>query len=99
MWPLISFIGTLHFRHVICTPASHRRPDPRICDTLATERLQINMPDDNRIEKKILLRATRSRVWRAIANAEEFGVWFGVKLEGAFVEGAALRGKITYPGY
>jgi hypothetical protein len=38
-------------------------------------------------------------IWRAIANAEEFGAWFGVKLEGAFVEGAIILGRITYPGY
>ena len=53
----------------------------------------------DRIEKKVVLRAPRSRVWRAIANAEEFGEWFGVKLEGTFAEGATIRGKITYPGY
>jgi uncharacterized protein YndB with AHSA1/START domain len=57
------------------------------------------MTDKDRIEKKIILRAPRSRVWRAITNAEEFGTWFGVKLEGALVEGATVRGKITYPGY
>lgn len=57
------------------------------------------MTETDRIEKKIILRAPRSRVWRAITNAEEFGKWFGVKLEGKFVEGAAIRGKVTYPGY
>lgn len=57
------------------------------------------MADQSRIEKRVILRAPRSRVWRAITNAEEFGKWFGVKLEGAFIEGAAIRGKITYPGY
>jgi uncharacterized protein YndB with AHSA1/START domain len=57
------------------------------------------MTDTDRIEKKVVLRAPRSRVWRAIANAEEFGQWFGVKLEGAFAEGATIHGKITYPGY
>jgi uncharacterized protein YndB with AHSA1/START domain len=56
------------------------------------------MTDKDRIEKKVILRAPRSRVWRAITNAEEFGTWFGVNLEGAFVEGATVRGKITYPG-
>jgi uncharacterized protein YndB with AHSA1/START domain len=55
--------------------------------------------DTDRIEKKVVLRAPRSRVWRAIANAEEFGIWFLVKLEGAFKEGATIRGKIAYPGY
>ncbi len=55
--------------------------------------------ETDRIEKKVTLRATRSRVWRAITNADEFGTWFGVKIEGAFVEGATVRGKITHPGY
>mgnify|MGYP000237498904 CR=1 FL=1 len=53
----------------------------------------------DRIEKQILLRAPRARVWRAIANAQEFGTWFRVKLDGAFQEGATVRGHITYPGY
>jgi len=55
--------------------------------------------DTDRIEKKVLLRVPRSRVWRALTNADEFGTWFRVKLEGAFVEGAHVRGKVTYPGY
>jgi uncharacterized protein YndB with AHSA1/START domain len=53
----------------------------------------------DRIEKVVVLRAPRSRVWRAIANADEFGSWFRVKLEGAFIAGARVKGKITYPGY
>jgi uncharacterized protein YndB with AHSA1/START domain len=55
--------------------------------------------DTDRIEKKILLRAPRSRVWRALADAEEFGSWFGVKLEGAFAPGAQIQGRITLAGY
>jgi uncharacterized protein YndB with AHSA1/START domain len=38
-------------------------------------------------------------VWRAIANAEEFGAWFRVKLQGQFAAGATIRGQITHPGY
>lgn len=57
------------------------------------------MTSTDRIEKRIVLRAPRSRVWRALTNAEEFGAWFGVKLEGAFAEGAPIRGSITNPGY
>ena len=53
----------------------------------------------NRIEKRIELRAPRSRVWRAIADAQEFGTWFRVNLEGPFVEGQTIRGNITHPGY
>ena len=53
----------------------------------------------DRIEKKAVIRAPRSRVWRAISNAEEFGVWFLVKLDGPFVQGAPIKGQITHPGY
>ena len=53
----------------------------------------------DRIERRIVLRAPRSRVWRAIATPKEFGQWFRVNLEGSFVEGATTRGKITHPGY
>jgi uncharacterized protein YndB with AHSA1/START domain len=55
----------------------------------------------DRIEKRVALRAPRSRVWRAITDADEFGTWFGVKFRApaAFREGATIRGQITYPGY
>lgn len=49
----------------------------------------------DRIEKKILLRAPLGRVWRALTSTEEFGDWFGMKLEGKFVPGAAMRGVIV----
>ena len=47
------------------------------------------------IEKKILLRAPRSRVWRAISDPEQFGAWFGVKVEGPFTPGTALCGRLV----
>lgn len=53
----------------------------------------------DRIEKKIQLRASRSRVWRALTDAAEFGSWFGVKLESAFAPSARVQGQITHPGY
>jgi uncharacterized protein YndB with AHSA1/START domain len=54
----------------------------------------------DRIERKILLKASRARVWRALSNAEEFGGWFGVDFKGqAFVAGKSAKGRITYPGY
>jgi uncharacterized protein YndB with AHSA1/START domain len=53
----------------------------------------------DRIEKQIVLKATRARVWRALADSREFGAWFRVALEGEFAEGATIRGRITYPGY
>ncbi len=51
------------------------------------------------IEKSILLAAPRSRVWRAITDAEELGTWFRVKLQSAFVAGEAVLGQHTFPGY
>lgn len=54
----------------------------------------------DRIERKILLKASRARVWQALSNAEEFGRWFGVKLTGeTFAPGSHVTGHITYPGY
>ena len=50
------------------------------------------MADTDRIEKKVTLRAPVSRVWRAIADTQQFGRWFGVKLEGPFVAGQTIRG-------
>ena len=49
----------------------------------------------DRIEKRIALKAPRARVWRALTDAQEFGTWFGVKFEGAFSEGATMRGLMT----
>jgi uncharacterized protein YndB with AHSA1/START domain len=53
----------------------------------------------DRIEKEIVLRAPRSRVWHALADAEQFGAWFGMKLEGDFVPGGRVQGQITLPGH
>jgi len=66
--------------------------------TAEAEAVQDRTSSD-RIEKRLVIRAPRSRVWRAISTAEEFGAWFRVKLEGAFAEGASIRGRITHPGY
>ena len=49
----------------------------------------------DRIEKKVLLRAPRARVWRALTDAGEFGRWFGVKFDGPFTPGALQRGVIV----
>ncbi len=54
---------------------------------------------DDRIEKRIELKAPVSRVWRALTDYREFGEWFRVKLEGPFVPGQISRGHVTYPGY
>lgn len=57
------------------------------------------MSKTDRIEKQIILKAPRSRVWRAITDSKEFGTWFRAKMETPFVVGKIAYGQITYPGY
>ena len=54
------------------------------------------MATPNRIEKTVTLRAPVSRVWRAIADAKEFGRWFGCRLDGEFAAGKTITG--TFQG-
>lgn len=54
---------------------------------------------NDRIEKRIELKAPVSRVWRALTDYREFGEWFRVKVEGPFLPGQMVRGQLTYPGY
>jgi uncharacterized protein YndB with AHSA1/START domain len=49
----------------------------------------------DRIEKHVTLRAPRERVWRALTDAKQFGTWFGVELDGPFVAGQRITGRIT----
>jgi len=53
----------------------------------------------DRIEKHIILRAPRARVWRALTTPAEFGAWFGVCLEGVFRVGAVSSGRLTLSGF
>ena len=53
------------------------------------------MSTTDRIEKKIVLRAPRERVWNAISDAKQFGTWFGVEFDGPFVAGAHMKGRMT----
>ena len=53
----------------------------------------------DRIEKQFDVSATRSRVWRALSNAEEFGTWFGMKVDRPFVVGSTVFGRLTMPKY
>lgn len=58
-----------------------------------------NKPSTDRIEKHVVLRAPRARVWRAISDSKEFGTWFRMHLDGAFVAGKTVRAQVTIPGY
>ena len=50
--------------------------------------------DTDRIEKSVLLRAPRNRVWRALTDSSQFGRWFGVKFNGPFAPGAHMLGAV-----
>ncbi|MGA8037689.1 MAG: SRPBCC family protein [Candidatus Acidiferrales bacterium] len=52
------------------------------------------MPTD-RIEKRILLRAPRSRVWSALTDSKQFGEWFGIRVDEPFVAGKNVKGVIV----
>ena len=48
------------------------------------------IPDQ--IEKKVLLKAPRAKVWRVITNMDDFRKWFGIReVDGTFEPGARLR--------
>jgi uncharacterized protein YndB with AHSA1/START domain len=47
------------------------------------------------IRKEILLKAPAARVWRALSDAQEFGRWFGFRLDGQFQPGAKMTGVIV----
>ena len=49
----------------------------------------------DRIEKRVLLRASRERVWRAISDSKQFGSWFGVEFDAQFAAGTSIIGKIV----
>lgn len=54
----------------------------------------------DRIERKVLLNASRKQVWAALTDAEQFGSWFGIALKGkSFVAGQTIEAPITYRGY
>ena len=53
----------------------------------------------DRIEKRVVLRAPQSRVWRAIADSGEFGAWFQMRFDAPFVEGRTVRGQVLVAGY
>jgi uncharacterized protein YndB with AHSA1/START domain len=49
----------------------------------------------DRIEKSVVLRASRERVWLAISDSKQCGTWFGVQFDGPFVAGKSIVGKMV----
>jgi uncharacterized protein YndB with AHSA1/START domain len=46
------------------------------------------------ITKHVTLRAPIERVWKAISDSQQFGIWFGCELDGPFVAGKPITGCI-----
>src|SRR5437667_6657937 len=63
--------------------------------SMATQRLHMSSVPTDRIEKTIVLRAPRARVWRALTDPAEFARWFGVKFDAPFKPGAPMRGVLV----
>jgi uncharacterized protein YndB with AHSA1/START domain len=53
----------------------------------------------DQIQRTVVLRAPRSRVWRALTEPAQFGKWFGTRLSGRFAPGQKMRGPVIIPGY
>ena len=51
--------------------------------------------ENDRIEKKVLLRAPRERVWRALSDSKQFGTWFGLECGGPFVAKTKVTGRMA----
>lgn len=49
----------------------------------------------NKIEKTTTLKAPLAKVWRAISDSAAFGTWFGMTIDGPFVEGQTVMGAIA----
>lgn len=52
----------------------------------------------DRIEKGILIQASVSRVWRAIADHKEHGTWFQCEFDRPFKVGEQVMGRMTLNG-
>ena len=56
--------------------------------------------DTDRIERSVVINSPRERIWRALADAESFGTWFGADLKGqVFAAGRRARGRMGGCGH
>ena len=53
----------------------------------------------DKIERTIVIRAPRSRVWSALTEPGAFGAWFKARIDGAFAPGRMVEVESTYPGH
>ena len=66
---------------------------------MSTSKLSPGRASTDQIQKSLILRAPRSRVWRALTDPAQFGEWFGARLTSRFAPGQTTRGAITIPKY
>ena len=59
----------------------------------------MNTSSTDRIERQVLIKAPRKRVWRALTDTGEFGDWFRVRISGRFAPGQPISGPVLHPGY
>ncbi len=57
----------------------------------------MTLHDSNKIERKTLIHAPRSRVWSALTSAAEFSKWFRADADGSFAPGKRLEMVSTHP--
>src|SRR5688572_16739641 len=62
-----------------------------------TSKAPTSQSTTDRIEKTTVLRAPRSRVWRALTDPAQFSQWFGATLKDTFLAGARVQGPVTSP--
>lgn len=56
-------------------------------------------PSTDRIERNVVIRAPRERVWRALTDHREFSAWFGVAMAGPFEAGKRVGGRVVMEAY
>ena len=66
---------------------------------MSTSTSPMNASTTNRIEKTMVLRAPRAKVWGALTDPVQFGAWFGARLKDPFTPGTRVRGPMTAPGH
>jgi uncharacterized protein YndB with AHSA1/START domain len=85
-------------RTVACQPIPAHNRHATMWLLMNRERTAMHSTDS--IERSIHIKSPRTRVWRALANADEFGRWFGANLAGQrFAPGQPARGPLTIKGY
>ncbi|MFO0685922.1 MAG: SRPBCC family protein [Sandaracinus sp.] len=66
--------------------------------SIQIERVAKFVLDRDRIVRAIDVKASRARVWRAIADSRELAGWFGLAIDGPFVVGQTTVGIATERG-